>query len=315
MPFILPELLIESVIRDGLANITLTPAVLDDVFGSLVKNYNIRKYGQAEINKIKTLITTKQIPVVHNLADVRAHNQSFSIQLGMDTEDQSHAMLDDFSEDMVVPMTSAQDLQDLILVENVVGISYNPNSGQILIDNSTDLTNAHKNNIFVDASNIEFKISTVIKDGSDKSIYIDKNQVVDLSDFGTIKSAINYRQYEEKTVVSDEQLIIGVHAKDALTTKYLYVILKYILVSRKYDLIRRGFAVSSYSGSDFTRDLEFQGDHVYSRFLTITGKIEESWRANEVIPFDELNVQVLVPKDEATAEDLGQDNSTIKPAD
>ena len=68
------------------------------------------------------------------------------------------------------------------------------------------------------------------------------------------------------------------------------------MLSRKEDLINRNFAVSTYSGSDFTRNMQYPGDHVFTRFLTISGKVEDSWRSDEVIPIDNLEIQVLVPK-------------------
>lgn len=78
---------------------------------------------------------------------------------------------------------------------------------------------------------------------------------------------------------------------------------------------KRCFDVSSYNGSDFTRNLKMQGDQVYNRFLTITGKIEDTWNAGDVEQIDEVQVTVLVPKDEASAEDINQENLTVKASD
>ncbi len=315
MSFLLPELIIESVIRDGIAGLVNDPAVIDNVFASLTEPYNSRKYGQKEINKIKDLILKKQIPVVHNLSDVSAKVPCYSIQIGLDAEDKGHALLEDFSADFEELTTDPKELAALVVLSGITIISYNNNSGRIIVDSGTDLSQIHKNLLFVDIAGTEFVIKNVIKQGANKGFFIPKGSTPSIAGLGIIKSSIDFKQFEERTVTSDEQIMVGVHAKDALTTKYLYVLLKYFMVSRKKDLIRRCFQVSSFSGSDFSRNLQYLGDHVYTRFLTVTGKIEDTWKAEEVIPIDQIEVQVLVPKDEAPASDIGNEDSSVKPTD
>lgn len=315
MSFQMPELIVESVIRDGIAGLANNLDVVDDIFSSLLEPYNARKYGQEELNKIKQLLSKKQINVVHNLSDVSAKVPCFSIQLGMDMEKKSEAMIEDFSKETFESITDPDELAALVKASQVVPLSYNSNSGKIDLDPSTDLSLVQKNHIYVDASGVEHVIKTVVKNGAQKKIFVAKGQIVDISDFGEIRSSFDFKKYEEKTIVSEEQIIVGVHSKDALTTKYLYILLKYFLNSRKESLIKRCFIVSTFQGSDFTRAMEYQGDHVYHRFYTITGRIDDSWKANEVDLIENVEVQVLVPKDEAPASDLDLDTSSVKPGD
>ena len=315
MSFILPELVIESVIRDGIAGLVNNPQVIDDIFASLKEPYNARKYGERELNRIKNLLSKKEISVVHNLNDVEAKVPCYSIQLGMDAEKQNESALSDLSDEITEQMTDPDDLAALVKVPNVVPISYDVNSGQLNLTPGTDLSAVKKNHLYVDAAGTEHVIQVVVNDASTPSIFLAKGQVVDITDFGEIKSSLDFKKYEIRTIVSEEQIIVGCHSKDALTTKYLYILLKYFLNSRKNSLIKRCFVVSTFQGSDFTRAAQYTGDHVYHRFYTIRGRIDDSWKADEVDLIENVEVQVLVPKDEATASDLEKTDSTVKPSD
>jgi len=311
----MPELIVESVIRDGIAGLVNNIDVVDNIFASLNEPYNRRKYGQREINKIKNLLLKKQISVVHNLSDVSAKDFAFSIQLGMDVEKKPEAILEDFSKETIEEMTDPEELANLIKATNVIPISYHERSGRLELDPSTNLDSVQKNHTYVDASGNEHVIRTVVKKGAKRRIFLAKGLTVDVSDFGEIRSSLNFHKYEEKTLASEDQIIVGCHSKNALTTKYLYVLLKYFLNSRKKSLIERCFIISTFQGSDFTRNMQYQGDHMYNRFYTITGRVDDSWKADEVDLIENLEVQVLVPKDEARAVDLEKSSDSVKPSD
>lgn len=317
MSFILPDLIIESVIRDGIANITKNPSIVDNIFASLNAPYNRRKYGTREIEKIKKLITENQIKVVHSFNQINANVPCYSIQLGSDIEDRRLAHLEDFEADVRESLTDPSELADLTVLSNVAAISYDIRTGKVLIPDAFNLSVIYPGLIMVDASGNEFQVKPGVSNTTgNKFILLEKGlDSVDLSSEIYFKSSLNYRQYEINSVMGDVQIMIGVHTKDALTTKYLYILLKYFLLSRKKDLIQRCFIVSTWNGSDFTRDFEYQGDMIYTRFLTASGKVEDSWRGDEVELVDQVQITTLVPKDEATAEDLGMENQTVKPSD
>ena len=82
---------------------------------------------------------------------------------------------------------------------------------------------------------------------------------------------------DENTIHANTVINVGIHTKEQLLTKYLYHIAKYFILSAKVELIRQNFIIATFRGSDFTRDASWQGDHVYTRFLNISGKTEDSW--------------------------------------
>jgi hypothetical protein len=288
---IIPDLIVESIIRDGLENIKNDLTIIDDIFSELNENYTLRKYGAAEIAKIKTFFTQKgkSIAVVHSFHEAAAKNPAYSIQMGMDNEKVDESLLQDFVADTQEDL-NATELQDLVKADNIVPDSYDEISGILRLPDSVDLSTAYPNHIYVDGVGTEHTIKGISEATGDKFLSFEPGSEVDISDFGQIKSFITVKQYEDAQVTDMVKILIGVHSKEALLTKYLYAILKYILLSRKQDMIKRCFDKTTLSGSDFTRDMKYQGDMVYTRFLTITGTVEDSWKSDKVDLIDAIEI-------------------------
>lgn len=289
--FIQSELIIESVIRDGIDNIRNDPTIIDSVFAQLTRGYNNRKYGVTEINKIKELIT-KEIAVVYTYHQVDASVPCFSIMIGSDGENPRRAHLGDHYEEVTEQIADPVALAALHRVNNLQVTAYDSISGKVTVNPSTDLSVVYRYMIYVDSLGVEHAIiSGISNEPGNKFFFIAKNSNVNFSNSTAfIKSSLNYKQYEVKGVTGDVQLVIGAHSKDALTTKYLYILLKYFILSRKKDLISRGFYLAMYSGSDFNRDSQYVGDQVYTRFLTVSGKVDDTWRSDQVVLIDNVEI-------------------------
>lgn len=285
--YILPELVLESIIRDGIQNVRNDLTIIDSVFAQLTRSYNSRKYGEDELVKIKALIQ-KEIAVVFSYHEVESRQPCFSIMIGSDTEDKARAHLDDYYSIECEPI----DPEDLVLVEDVIITSYDPIFGRVVVDDSVDLSSIYKGMVLVDSLNEEFTILGGIDNAlGSKSFFIEKNADIEITGNALIRSGLDHKVNEVKGVTGDETLVIGVHSKDALTTKYLYILLKYFIISRKKDMIKRSFYLASYSGSDFNKDQAYLGDQIYTRFLTITGKIDDTWRSDQVVLIDNVDLE------------------------
>lgn len=292
--FIIPELIIESLIRDGIQNVKADPTIIDSIFAQLTRSYNTRKYGETEIAKIKALLNEKEIPVLFSYNQVDSKPMCFTIMIGADTEDKRRAHLDDHYEELEESIVDADELEALHRVENMTVLSYDSITGKVVVDPSTNLGPVYKNMLFVDAADNEFVILPGISnEPGDKFFFIQKQAEVDISASTLIKSSLDYKRFQVRGLTSDISLVCGAHSKDALTTKYLYILLKYFIFSRKKDMISRGLYVSTYSGSDFNRDSAFTGDHVFTRFLTINGKVDDTWRSDQVQLIDNIEVDAI----------------------
>lgn len=290
----LPDLIVESIIRDGIEFLKQNPDRVDDIFKPLTRIYNQRKYGQAEIDKIKTILfsgdNTKNVAVVHSFHEAAAKSPCYSIQLGTESESKERAHLSDFEEDVQEELTGAA-LEAYEKINPLTPTAYDPLTGKVSVPDSADMSLVHAQFIFVDADEVEHEIRPGVSniDGN-KFFFIAKQADVDISGPGLIKSFISYSQHEVRGDTSQVNVLIGVHTKDALLTKYLYVILKYIFKSRKNDLIKRGFVNSSFQGSDFTRDLRYEGDMVFTRFFTLSGMVDDTWRSDDVDLIDSVEI-------------------------
>lgn len=299
MSFVMPELVLESVIKDGLASVKLDPTIINDVFGNLTRSYAAKKYGETELDKIKNFVTGKDLRVVHSYHMVMANIPCISIQLADDRETIRNARMGDFEQMTVIPIEDEVALAALTIVDNFTPLTYDPLTGIVTVSDAVSMSNVYINSLFVDALGNEFVVQGGIDDtpGS-KKFLIAKNQTVDLNSGAIIKSSLDFDQYVENGNMEDTQLIVGVHTKDPLLTKYLYILLKYFFLSRKCDIAKRGIQLSTYSGSDFSRNMDYKADAVFTRFLQFNGQLINSWRADKVIPIDQLNLNVVINDDE-----------------
>lgn len=291
MSFIIPELVVESVIRDGILNIQNTPTILDDVFAQLNANYATRKYGTAEITKIKTLLTggnKTNLAIVHGQHITEANIPCISIALGSDNEARE-TYLGDFDEDLEEDITDEDELEDLIRVASFTPTSYDSVTGMIRVANGVSLADVYTNFIFVDADEEEFVILRGISNTTgDKYFFIAAGESPNIAAGCVIKTFLDVTQLEIKSTHDDIQLILGVHTKDALLTKYVYILVKYWLRSRRASLIKRGILNTKLSGTDFGKLDPMQGDSVFVRSVTLTGLVENSWRSDDVETFDRV---------------------------
>ena len=120
---------------------------------------------------------------------------------------------------------------------------------------------------------------------------------------------------DENTIHANTVINVGIHTKEQLLTKYLYHITKYFILSAKEDLIRQNFIIATFRGSDFTRDAAWQGDHVYTRFLNISGKTEDSWvNLDEIVDqLEEVGINIFVPQVGAPAQTIPTDGPVPVP--
>lgn len=312
MSFKLPDLIVESILRDGFANARNDLSVIDDVFCDLTMAYADKKYGQAEIQRIKDIIANKEVSIVHSFNLVNSNLPCISIQLADDREDESKAHMGNYVHNITRPFTTPEELAATVIVESFQPNSYSPNSGAVKVSDGVDLSQIHANHLFVDSDGTKFTITGgIVNTAGKKQFVIDKQATVNLGPGAEIRSSIDYNLYEKRGNIEQTQLILGIHTKEALLTKYLYVLVKYFILSRQSDAIERGIQLNTYTGSDFTRNLAYEADVVYTRFLNVSGTVQHQWRSDKVQLVDNVEVTVLIPKDRLDNEELERTDQTI----
>jgi hypothetical protein len=311
MSFKMPDLIVESIIRDGFKNARRDESVIDDVFADLTLAYASKKYGEAEIEKIKAMVREKEVSIIHSFNLSAVNMPCISIQLADDREDEK-SFMGNYLTTFQSPMTNPEEIAALTKL-TFTPVSYDPNTGIVRVDDSVNLSAIHANLIFEDADGAEYVIvGGIVNDTGAKQFIIAKQSEVALTGPGQIKSSINYKLYTRNGNKEQTQLILGIHSKDALVTKYLYTLVKYFVLTRRPDLIKRGLQITTYQGSDFSRSLEYTADIVYTRFFHIVGTVVHSWRQDKVQLIDNVEVNVQVPKDRLGNEALKLTDMTIK---
>lgn len=313
MSFIIPDLIVESIIRDGFNNARRDNSVIDDVFEDLTLAFNSKKYGESEVEKIKKIINDQEVSIVHSFNLVNSNLPCISIQLSDDRENENEAHMGNYVSNLVIPMTDPDELAALIYVDDITPTSYNVLTGAVLVDDSVNLAGVHANLLFEDSAGaLHTIIGGIINEPGTKQFMVEKGGSVALGSGGIIKSSLDYKIYQKRGNIESTQLILGIHTKEALLTKYLYILVKYFMLSRKDDLIARGLQLNTYTGSDFTRNMEYIADVVYTRFFNVSGRVQHQWRSDKVQLIDNVEVNVKVPKDRAGNEELGLTDSTVQ---
>lgn len=302
MGFRLPDLILESVIREGLTSIRRDSTILDDMFkdqlttelGSLMA----AKYGEKELTRIKDFFAENEISFVGAFSQVMTNLPCFSIQLMDDSEAQNLARMSDEEQDTFDDFTEPDEIADLIRVSDVDITDYDPLTGTCYIDDSVDLTDVLKFMILEDIDGNEFLIyGGIVETAGSKQIVIrdrtgsatPDEDGINITGPAIIKSSIDFVQKERRGTTDNQKLLIGVHTEDRLLTIYLYLALKYFITSRKDTLITRGFDLASYTGSDFTRNVSYV-EPVFDRFLTVSGIVENNWASDKVTPIEAIEV-------------------------
>lgn len=306
--YYLPDIIVESVLREAIAVVKRNPEIIDHVFRSL-KQYE--KYGQQEIERIKRHVCKYDWSFVHSFDLVEENVPCISIQLMTEVEaPETH--LNDYDTQQRIPLAEVE-LPSLVVVPAFTPTGYDPMIGAVYVDDTINLLPVHANLLFQDVTGKCFKIEGGINEAlGAKQFMIAAGSLPDVSGPCLVKSAIDFKQYSVRSTMTDVNILLGVHTKEPLLTKYFYILLKYFLMARKQVLIERGFLASKFQGSDFTRNLKIEGDSVYNRFLTLSGKVEDSFRSDETEIFDHIDIVVKVPRDVASTEDLGYEHQVIQ---
>ena len=314
MGFPLPDLIIESIIRDGFEDLRRDPEAIEDVFSPFTQAYASRKNGMEEIDKIKQIVSRRELSIVHAWGAVNSNIPCVSIQLAEDQEHRKESYLADRKANQIdIPFSTPEQLAGLVKVSDIDPIAYDSATGIVTVPDSVNLSGVHVNLLFVDASKTEHVILGGINNTLGfKQFMIDTGATVDLNAGGTINSSIDFDRYSQKSTAEVSTIVVGVHTQDPLLTKYIYVLLKYFLVSRKADLCSRGILQPTYSGSDFSRDMNYQADQVYTRFLNIQGVLHPEWRSDKVCLIDNIEVNVKVPRDKYGNDILNTEDQTVQ---
>lgn len=102
MSFIMPEIVVQRVIQEGIKNLRDNPDAFDDIFDTFKCAEMEAAYGQGYIDQIKQWFNDTKIPVVQAWSLNPERIPCYSIHLASEMEDEQKAAIgDDFSGDFI----------------------------------------------------------------------------------------------------------------------------------------------------------------------------------------------------------------------
>jgi hypothetical protein len=110
---------------------------------------------------------------------------------------------------------------------------------------------------------------------------IAKNLVLDVNRLAIVPKYQLFKARRER-IISQEQYNIGCHAHgNSVYALYLFYLVKYSILRYREGLFEHNnFQLSNISCTDFIKNDAFGEDKVYSRFIVLSGQVEESWIKN-----------------------------------
>lgn len=294
----LTEFTIETIIRDGLGELRANPTRLDDLFSKFTATFFNNQYGQSKIDELKTYIANNQIKIVHSYNQVPTFMPCFSIQLLSSQEREDEQQFSNLYKEEDTSKTPN------IIIPDVTPTAYDILTGKLTIHDDDDLSLICPGMNFVDnASNI-FTIKTGNSNLSgNKFLTIASQQTVDIGGDGRVESAVDFLREDIRMIRLREVISLGCHANnDIHLSKYLYYILMYIIKSRQESLITRGVNLDSNVGTMFDRVDEYEGEHVYSRYIELNCLTEFDWNQGEVNIIDCFDLTIAANSGETSIE-------------
>ena len=96
MAFVMPEIVVQRVIQQGLASLRQDPDAFNEIFAQFLCDEMKADYGQLYIDQIRNFFFTTKIPVLQAWSLNTQRISCFSVHLAAENEDESKAAIGDF---------------------------------------------------------------------------------------------------------------------------------------------------------------------------------------------------------------------------
>lgn len=252
--------------------------LLDDILSDFINDPMLSNvYGQREINNAKKWFQDNEVSIFLPHRMDLEKMPCITISIGSNTEDKSLARLGDMTPfvETLLPSDLGQSIQYVIQPFDIV--SYDQVTGFIETPESVDLTIIQPNMVVVDPYNGN---GFIISKKSATGIYIAEGANLNATRIGILPQYMLYRARREMATFQ-ERITIGCHVHgDPNALLWLYSIMMYgLLRYREGAFESRNFQLSNIETSDMIRNQNWEsiGENVYSRFITLTGQVENTW--------------------------------------
>ena len=316
------DVVIKAAIELAIDDIKKNPWLIDDIFSDFINNPILKhKYGQKEIERAREFILNNKINFYMKLRIDSEDFPAVTISMGNSDEDKELATLGDNSvcvEDLE-PSEIGKPIQFIVKPFQVV--SYDKTTGVVEVAKGLEgFQYVSKDMVAIDPETGNgFVINGLV---DDTKFQIAAGSELDVNELAIIPKYQLYRARRER-ITSQEQYNIGCHAHgDPSTLLFLFYLVKYSLLRYREGLFEyNNFQLGTIHCTDMIKNEAFSADNVYSRFITLTGQVEEDWikspfRVWEAIEFVEKgeamdDVGIKICSNEDTIEGSEEDENDL----
>jgi len=289
------DALIKTAIELAIEDLIKYPWIVEHMFASYVENPMLaQKYGYKEIARAKEFYQNNKIHFFVKPRNDKMEFPCITIALGKSYEDKNLATLGDLSPS-VIDYTPEEINKPIPYVINPTTFSYDPTTGIVEIPENDLYSYISPNMIAVNPENGDGYV--IIDKGGEQGFLIEAGLELNFDKIAIAPQYLTYRARMER-IISQETYNIGCHVHgDPAQLLFLYFLVKYALLRYREGLFERfSFDLGTISSTDIVENSAFGADDVFSRFITLTGQVEEYWvkspfRKWEVIDFVDKNVE------------------------
>jgi len=293
------DILIRSAIIRALENMRANPSLVDTVFQSLVEDELTRDvYGEKQIALAKEWFLNTEIPVMMNfrVAEEALPCITISLQESVEAE-QIHG-------DVHYVPQETTDGDWPALTPPFTPLAYSPTSGIMLLPaNLMGDQLVAPGMLVVNRDGREYP---VVANLGDDEISLKPFTAGDFTN-AIIRGATKRFVTTVESVDFKESYQIGIHVmSEPLHLLVLHSILKFCLLKFKQDLLEsRGFERSVLASTDFRRNMEFDMEEVFSRFINITGYVRQYWPKDTKPMIDVVNSAFVIDPHALVVSEVG----------
>jgi len=262
------------------------PALLDHIFHSLAEDDITRDvYGEKQIAQAKEWFLKTEIPVMMNFRVAEEHLPAIVISLQESAEaDQTHGDVHYVPQERVPGDWP-------VLTRPFTPLAYSPVSGIMVLPPGIMGDKVIGAGMYIVTR--DGRQHVIKQNLGDDEISLTPYTADDFTG-AVIKGSRERYITTVESVTFKEVYQLGIHViSEPVYLLYLHSIVQFMLLKYKQDLLeRRGYERTSLSSTDFRRNLEFDNEEVFSRYITITGYARHYWPKDTTQAIDVVDTQL-----------------------
>jgi hypothetical protein len=273
------DVLIKAAVEQGLEDMRKNLWLIGDVLSQFTQEEVLKdKYGQKEIDACKEWFVNNNISVNMKYRIDKDVFPQVSISLGSSNELDDMRSMADQSADVETLMPSQIGKPIPYIIKPFVPAGYDNAEGLVTPPADVSINGVTTGMVLVDPDSGN---GYVILGISADSIQVEPNLNIDATRLAVVPQYQFYRARREHSFFRETYNIACHTHGDPAPLLWLHAIVVYILLRYRESLLEgRSFAQSTISSSEMIPNPDMSvvgGENVYSRYITLTGQVENSW--------------------------------------